>query len=79
MTTKLKDLSVGECAKVAGFSGCSAEYRRKLLCMGLTPGAEFQVQRFAPLGDPVEIRVRGCALCLRKYEAEALEVQRVAE
>lgn len=77
MSLKLKDLAVGERAKVTGFSGGGTSYRRKLLSMGLTPGAEFDVRRLAPLGDPVEVRVRGYALSLRKAEAEAIDVQRV--
>ncbi|OBS08522.1 Ferrous iron transport protein A [Acidihalobacter prosperus] len=45
--------------------------------MGLTLGAEFTVTRLAPLGDPVEIRVRGSALTLRKDEAAALRIERL--
>ncbi|MCK0140497.1 FeoA family protein [Aliiroseovarius sp. F47248L] len=74
---KLKDLKVGDRATVTGFFGGSPSYRRKLLSMGLTLGAEFSVSRLAPLGDPVEIRVRGYALSLRKHEAEAINVARV--
>ncbi len=78
MMTKLKDLEVGEVATVSGFAGtCSGSYRRRLLSMGLTLGAEFRVSRLAPLGDPVEIRVRGYSLSLRKHEAEAINVLRV--
>jgi ferrous iron transport protein A len=44
--------------------------------MGLTPGAEFVVTRYAPLGDPVEIRVRGFSLTLRRDEAAALQVEK---
>ena len=45
--------------------------------MGLTPGTEFTVERLAPLGDPIEIRVRGYAMSLRKAEADMLEVERI--
>jgi ferrous iron transport protein A len=45
--------------------------------MGLTPGTEFTITRLAPLGDPIEIRVRGFAMTLRKREAELLRVERV--
>lgn len=75
---KLKDLKIGDRATVTGFFGGSPSYRRKLLSMGLTLGAEFSVSRLAPLGDPVEIRVRGYSLSLRKHEAEAINVKRVA-
>ncbi|WP_424943812.1 FeoA family protein [Aliiroseovarius crassostreae] len=79
MTTKIKDLQVGDCATIAGFAGsCPVGYRRKLLSMGLTQGTKFQINRLAPLGDPVEIRIRGFALSLRKHEAEAIDVIPVA-
>lgn len=73
----LKDLSVGDRAKVTGFGEGQMAYRRKLLAMGLTPGIEISVTRVAPMGDPVEIRVRGFALSLRKAEAEALQVEKL--
>jgi ferrous iron transport protein A len=75
----LKDLQVGDRARVAGYSeenGGNA-YRRKLLSMGLTPGAEISVTRVAPMGDPVEIRVRGFALSLRREEAATLNVEKL--
>ncbi len=78
MSVKLKELAVGERAVVAGFAEGAKAYRQKLLSMGLTPGAELSVTRIAPLGDPVEIRVRGFALSLRKAEADALNVNRVS-
>ncbi|MCP5277756.1 MAG: ferrous iron transport protein A [Thiobacillus sp.] len=77
----LKDLQVGDRAKVAGFlegSGSGTNpYRRKLLSMGLTPGAELSVTRVAPMGDPVEIRVRGFALSVRRDEAASLSVEKL--
>ncbi|HAG75289.1 MULTISPECIES: FeoA family protein [unclassified Thauera] len=73
----LKQLEVGDRAKVSGFAEADGAYRRKLLSMGLTPGAELQVVRVAPMGDPVEIRVRGFALTLRKGEADALTVEKL--
>lgn len=73
----LKDLQVGDRAKVAGFLEGGGAYRRKLLSMGLTPGAEFSVTRVAPMGDPVEIKVRGFALSLRRGEAEAVSVEKL--
>ncbi|MFM8442053.1 MAG: ferrous iron transport protein A [Methylococcus sp.] len=72
-----KDLRVGERARVVGFTEGGKAYRRKLLSLGLTPGVEIAVIRLAPLGDPVEIRVRGFALSLRKDEAEALQLERL--
>jgi len=73
----LKDLQVGDRAKVTGYHEGGSAYRRKLLSMGLTPGAEFSVTRVAPLGDPVEIRVRGFALTLRRDEAASLGVEKL--
>jgi ferrous iron transport protein A len=70
-----RDLRVGDRARVLGFTEGGKAYRRKLLSMGLTPGVEIAVIRMAPMGDPVEIRVRGFALSLRKDEAEALQVE----
>ncbi|MCU0933674.1 MAG: ferrous iron transport protein A [Thiobacillaceae bacterium] len=73
----LKDLQVGDRAKVAGYNEGGGAYRRKLLSMGLTPGAELSVIRVAPMGDPVEIRVRGFALSVRREEAAALSVEKL--
>lgn len=73
----LKNLSVGDRARVLGFAETGGAYRRKLLSMGLTPGVELSITRVAPLGDPVEIRVRGFALSLRKNEADALSVEKL--
>lgn len=73
----LKDLQIGDRAKVAGFLEGGGAYRRKLLSMGLTPGAELSVTRVAPMGDPVEIRVRGFALSVRRDEAEAISVEKL--
>lgn len=52
-----------------------ADDHRRLLEMGLTRGAEFEVVRYAPLGDPIEIRVRGYNLSVRKTEARAIAVE----
>jgi ferrous iron transport protein A len=76
MSLNLKQLSVGDSARVAGFGEGSRTYRRKLLSLGLTPGTELTVTRCAPMGDPVEIRVRGFSLSLRKNEAESVLVEK---
>lgn len=73
----LKELSIGDRAKVQGFNETGKAYRRKLLSMGLTPGTEFSLVRIAPLGDPVEILLRGYSLSLRKGEADALSVDKL--
>lgn len=77
MRTTLKELKVGDSANVTGFASGAKSYRHRLLTMGLTPGTQIKVTRFAPLGDPMEIEVRGYSLSLRRDEAAALHVQRV--
>ncbi|MEB4591663.1 FeoA family protein [Candidatus Thiothrix sp. Deng01] len=73
----LKELQVGDHARIKGFLEGGGAYRRKLLAMGLTPGAEIHVTRVAPMGDPVEIRVRGFSLSVRKDEAAALSLEKL--
>ncbi len=75
----LQDLAVGSRGRVVGYEQTARAYKGKLLSMGLTPGTEFTVTRHAPLGDPVEIQVRGFNLSLRKAEADALRVEEVKE
>lgn len=76
MDMVLRDLGVGDTGRVTGFLKGNTDYRQKLLAMGLTTGAEFTVARVAPLGDPVEISVRGFSLSLRKHEAAVVRVER---
>lgn len=72
---KIKDLKVGQRAKVVKYSTNNKNYRQKLLRMGLVKGSSFELTRIAPLGDPVEIRLKDFNLSLRKDEADALEVE----
>ena len=72
----LKDLKPGDHARVAGFDMNSREYRRRLLMLGATPGTPFKVLRVAPLGDPVEIEIRGSLISVRKDEAAIMKVSR---
>ncbi|MGY6277548.1 FeoA family protein [Methylomonas sp. MgM2] len=74
----LKELGIGDRAKIVGFNAGGKAYRRKLLAMGLTPGTEISLIRVAPLGDPVEIWIRGHSLSLRKHEADALAVDKLS-
>lgn len=74
----LMDLRPGEGGKVLGFAPGQAEYRRRLMAMGLTPGTVFTVTRVAPLGDPMQIQVRQSALTLRKDEAVMLRIERLS-
>ncbi len=73
----LKNLNIGDLGKIVGFEPAGKAYRKKLLAMGLTPGTEFKVTRFAPLGDPVEIKLRGFSLTLRKDEASVLQIEKI--
>ncbi|MEM5948164.1 FeoA family protein [Spirochaetia bacterium 38H-sp] len=74
----ISSLREGERAVVVGFSGQMGPYRRKLLSMGFIPGTEILLKRRAPLGDPVEIQVRGFNVSLRKEEANVLLLRRTA-
>ena len=80
MTTEasetLNALPLGQKGRVTGFS-LPPEHRQRLLEMGLTVGAQFEVVRFAPLGDPIDIKVRGYPLSLRKNEAAGVFVTRL--
>jgi len=72
---RLSDMQPGEVAEVVGYESASPSYRSKLLAMGLTRGVEVRLSRVAPLGDPVEIQVRGFRLTLRKDEAAVLRLR----
>jgi ferrous iron transport protein A len=77
MSLSLRDLGVGERGKITSLQKGNKAYRAKLLAMGLLPGTEFSVTRYAPMGDPVEIQVRGFSLSLRKDEADMLLVDKL--
>lgn len=77
MTTNLKNMIVGDSGKVIGFVQTGRAYRKRLLAMGLTPGTTFSVTRFAPMGDPIEIKLRGFSLSLRKDEASILLIEKM--
>ena len=70
----LNDVRVGETATVVKLHGEGA-VKRRIMDMGLTKGTEAYVRKVAPLGDPVEITVRGYELSLRKADAEMIEVR----
>ncbi len=73
----LKEIPVGAKGRITGFRKDHPEYRRRLVMLGATPGTTFEVVRIAPLGDPIEIRVRGSFISVRRDEAELMEVERV--
>lgn len=73
-----EDLQVNDKVVITGYKNEQKNcYREKLLSMGLTKGTEIKVLKFAPLGDPVELQVRGFHLSLRKEEAKILKIKRV--
>ena len=70
----LKDIKVGESATVIKLEGQGA-VRRRIMDMGITKGVNIKVCKVAPLGDPIEIKVRGYQLSLRKDDAQMIEVE----
>ena len=70
----LRDVKVGETVKVVKLHGEGA-VKRRIMDMGLTKGTEVFVRKVAPLGDPVELTVRGYELSLRTADAEMIEVE----
>ncbi len=69
----LKDVRVGKSCKVIKVHGEGA-LRRRIMDMGITKGVEIYVRKVAPLGDPLELSVRGYELSIRKSEAEKIEI-----
>jgi ferrous iron transport protein A len=69
----LKDVQVGETVTVSKLNGTGA-LKRRIMDMGITKGTELYVRKVAPLGDPIEINVRGYELSVRKDDAAAIEV-----
>lgn len=70
----LKDVKCGQTVSVIKLNGEGA-VKRRIMDMGITKGAEVYVRKVAPLGDPVEVTVRGYELSLRKVDAQMIEVQ----
>ena len=70
----LKQVPCGETVRVKKLSG-EGPVRRRIMDMGITKGVEIYVRKVAPLGDPVEVTVRGYELSLRKADAEIIEVE----
>ena len=71
---KLRNISVGETAKVKRLHGEGA-LKRRIMDMGITKGSQIYVRKVAPLGDPVEITIRGYELSLRKDDADCIEME----
>lgn len=71
---KLSEFSIGERGVVKSVGG-EGRIRRRLFDMGVTPGAQVAMKKRAPLGDPIEITIRGYELTLRKSEAECIDTE----
>lgn len=74
----LKDVKVGESCKIVGLNGTGA-LKRRIMDMGLTKGTYVYVRKVAPLGDPIEVTVRGYELSIRREEADCVEVTDIKE
>ena len=70
----LRNIAVGETAKVKRLRGEGA-LKRRIMDMGITKGSQIYVRKVAPLGDPVEITIRGYELSLRKDDADCIEME----
>ena len=70
----LRDVKIGESVKVKVLKG-EGPVKRRIMDMGITKGVEINLRKVAPLGDPIEVNVRGYELTLRKSEAENIEVE----
>lgn len=77
MATTLSDIIAGTRIRVLGYTS-ETDYSAQLRRLGLVPGTEVTVLRRAPLGDPLEIRLRGYSLALRPSEAQALQIEIIA-
>lgn len=75
---KLSQLHRGQTGRVTAIRNDNAALRRRLLDMGITRGVEITIKKLAPLGDPVDVLVRGYELCLRKSDMANIDVEVVA-
>ena len=69
----LREAKIGETVKVAKLNGAGA-IKRRIMDMGITKGVEIYIRKVSPLGDPIEVTVRGYELSLRKADAEMIEL-----
>ncbi|WED25700.1 ferrous iron transport protein A [Vibrio sp. DW001] len=74
---KLSELKDGQSAKIRAFSNLTLELRKKLMVMGVLPNTEVKVIRRAPMGDPIQVRVRGMSLAVRKNIASEIDVEAI--
>ena len=71
----LASLKVGEKAKVLKLNITNKEIKRHLLDMGITRGVEIKIKKIAPMGDPIDIELRGYELCIRKADLSQIDVE----
>ncbi|MCI2068227.1 MAG: ferrous iron transport protein A [Bacilli bacterium] len=71
----LSDLRPGQECVVLAFHNDNAALRRRLLDMGITKGVEVRVKKIAPLGDPIDIELRGYELCLRREDMQGIDIR----
>ena len=74
MQKTINDMKIGEYGVVTGL-GCAGALRRRIIDMGITPGAKVIMRKAAPMGDPLEINVRGYELSIRRSEAKEITVE----
>lgn len=72
----LKEAKIGDTVRVVKLHGEGA-VKRRIMDMGLTKGVDVQIRKVAPLGDPIEVTVRGYELSIRKADAEMIEIESV--
>lgn len=75
MAMKLSELEIGQDAVISGFDELSNETRKKLMIMGILPNTAITLVRRAPLGDPLQVDVRGVSIALRSSIARAIQVE----
>lgn len=71
----LSDLKKGQLAIVTGLHGDNKALRRRLLDMGITTGVEVKIKKIAPMGDPVDIELRGYELCIRMADMRNIDIE----
>ena len=74
---KLSDLRKGEKGEVVSVNAVNSMLKRRMLDMGITKGVVVSVKKVAPLGDPIDIELRGYELCLRKIDLSGIEVNKL--
>lgn len=75
LNCKLSDLKIGQVAKVININISNKSIKRHLLDMGITRGVIVSIKKIAPMGDPIDIILRGYELCLRKADLDCIDVE----